>query len=301
MNLSKAESDQRNRKLRCRNLLSPKSTSWPLCRSFLSIFHSAWTLGLLQRQNTWIDGTQGKGRRLCRLLTKDLNLFQVDDFFLELQLVLLSDHLGAEVPMIIGGDLNSQPQSSLYEHFSTGLALWVTKILQIMRSTSWLHIDFSMGCTCVRRMDCLDVSHPSLTTWIILYVYYTIYETILTALLLLLWWRFRIRIYCSAESLRKEKQMKLITLNGIRTTWHWSHSFRSYHALHKFLQPCLLQAMNIAPKKCNWPSPWRPCSFLYTIGPPDVIGCCFSFGIIRGICNQCGVHFAYTSQRSTYA
>ena len=39
---------------------------------------------------------------------------------------------------------------------------------------------------------------------------------------------------------------------------------------------------------------------LYTIGPPDIIGRRYSFGIIRGICNQRGVHFAYTSQRSTY-
>ena len=52
-----------------------------------------------------------------------VELFQLNEFSQELELVLLSHRLGARVPAIIGGDLNLQPPSSVYEHFSTGLVL----------------------------------------------------------------------------------------------------------------------------------------------------------------------------------
>ena len=52
-----------------------------------------------------------------------VKLFQVNGVSQELELVLLFHRLGSRVPMIIGGDLNLQPQSSVYEPFSTGLVL----------------------------------------------------------------------------------------------------------------------------------------------------------------------------------
>ena len=60
---------------------------------------------------------------------KDVKVFQVHAFLQKLELFLLSHRLGAEVPVIIGDDLNSQPQSSVYELFSTGIVLCVTKTL----------------------------------------------------------------------------------------------------------------------------------------------------------------------------
>ena len=41
-------------------------------------------------------------------------------------------------------------------------------------------------------------------------------------------------------------------------------------------------------------------SLIYTIRPSDKTACRYSFGIIRSICNQPGMHFACTIQRSTY-
>ena len=94
--------------------------------------------------------------------------------------------------------------------------------------------------------------------------------------------------------------MELLTLNGVRTTWHWSQSFRSYHASHKFFQLLFFKLPSLLPQKCKCISPCPPCSLLYAIRPSHIIDSCYSFAIIRGICNQYGVHFAYTSQRSTY-
>ena len=88
--------------------------------------------------------------------------------------------------------------------------------------------------------------------------------------------------------------MEFLIFNAVRSTSHKSQSFRSYDALYKFLQPRLLQAALIASTKCDCTLSCCPYSLLYTIGPPDIIGCRYSFGIIRGICNQRGVYFAYT-------
>lgn len=48
----------------------------------------------------------------------DVKLFQVDAFLQELE--LQCSRLGADVPIIIGGDFNSEPVSSVYELLSTG-------------------------------------------------------------------------------------------------------------------------------------------------------------------------------------
>lgn len=48
----------------------------------------------------------------------DVKLFQIDAFLQELE--LQSQRIGADVPIIIGGDFNSEPESSVYELLSTG-------------------------------------------------------------------------------------------------------------------------------------------------------------------------------------
>jgi CCR4-NOT transcription complex subunit 6 len=48
----------------------------------------------------------------------DVKLFQVDAFLQELE--MQAQRLGAEVPIIVGGDFNSEPGSSVYELMSTG-------------------------------------------------------------------------------------------------------------------------------------------------------------------------------------
>ena len=95
-------------------------------------------------------------------------------------------------------------------------------------TASVLHVHFSMSCTCVRHMDFLHVSHPSRTTPIVSFEYCTIYGTLLTALLLLVWCRLWIRMYCSAESLTKEQQIQFLTLNGAHTTCYSSNKDRRH-------------------------------------------------------------------------
>jgi len=52
----------------------------------------------------------------------DVKLFQADVFLNELELVLQKHHLDARsVPIIIGGDFNSEPNSSVYELISNGI------------------------------------------------------------------------------------------------------------------------------------------------------------------------------------
>lgn len=51
----------------------------------------------------------------------DVKLFQVDAFLQELEVVLQKHRLGPDVPIIIGGDFNSEPMSSVYEYLTTGL------------------------------------------------------------------------------------------------------------------------------------------------------------------------------------
>lgn len=48
----------------------------------------------------------------------DVKLFQVDAFLQELE--MMSQRVGADTPVIIGGDFNSEPNSSVYELMSTG-------------------------------------------------------------------------------------------------------------------------------------------------------------------------------------
>lgn len=50
----------------------------------------------------------------------DVKLFQVDVFMQELELLIQSRRLGADVPVIVAGDFNSEPISSVYELLSTG-------------------------------------------------------------------------------------------------------------------------------------------------------------------------------------
>lgn len=50
----------------------------------------------------------------------DVKLFEVDIFMQELELVIQQRMLGADVPIIIAGDFNSEPISSVYEFLSTG-------------------------------------------------------------------------------------------------------------------------------------------------------------------------------------
>lgn len=50
----------------------------------------------------------------------DVKLFQVDVFLSELELVLQKHRLGPDVPVVIGGDFNSEPMSSVYEYITTG-------------------------------------------------------------------------------------------------------------------------------------------------------------------------------------
>lgn len=50
----------------------------------------------------------------------DVKLFQVDVFMQELELLISSRRLGPDVPIILGGDFNSEPVSSVYELISTG-------------------------------------------------------------------------------------------------------------------------------------------------------------------------------------
>ena len=76
--------------------------------------------------------------------------------------------------------------------------------------------------------------------------------------------------------------------------------FSSYLELYKFLRPRLLQDALIPCTKCDCTLSCCLCSLLYTIHPPDKSACRNSFFIIRGICNQPGVHFACKIKRSTY-
>lgn len=50
----------------------------------------------------------------------DVKLFQVDAFMQELELLIQSRQLGADVPLILAGDFNSEPISSVYELISSG-------------------------------------------------------------------------------------------------------------------------------------------------------------------------------------
>lgn len=50
----------------------------------------------------------------------DVKLFQVDAFMQELDALIQSRRLGSDVPIIMGGDFNSEPLSSVYELISTG-------------------------------------------------------------------------------------------------------------------------------------------------------------------------------------
>lgn len=50
----------------------------------------------------------------------DVKLFQVDAFMNELEVVIHNRRLGPDVPIIVGGDFNSEPVSSVYEFLSTG-------------------------------------------------------------------------------------------------------------------------------------------------------------------------------------
>lgn len=50
----------------------------------------------------------------------DVKLFQVDAFMQELEMLIQTRRLGADVPIIMGGDFNSEPGSSVYELISTG-------------------------------------------------------------------------------------------------------------------------------------------------------------------------------------
>lgn len=52
----------------------------------------------------------------------DVKLFQVDVFLQEIELVVQAHQLTVDVPIIIGGDFNSEPLSSVYELLSTGVA-----------------------------------------------------------------------------------------------------------------------------------------------------------------------------------
>lgn len=51
----------------------------------------------------------------------DVKLFQVDAFLQELEVVLQKHRLAPDVPIIIGGDFNSEPMSSVYEYLTTGI------------------------------------------------------------------------------------------------------------------------------------------------------------------------------------
>lgn len=50
----------------------------------------------------------------------DVKLFQIDVFMQELEILIQSRRLGADVPLILAGDFNSEPISSVYELLSTG-------------------------------------------------------------------------------------------------------------------------------------------------------------------------------------
>ncbi len=50
----------------------------------------------------------------------DVKLFQVDAFLHELEVVLQTHRLGHDVPIVIGGDFNSEPMSSVYELMTAG-------------------------------------------------------------------------------------------------------------------------------------------------------------------------------------
>lgn len=50
----------------------------------------------------------------------DVKLFQVDVFMQELEMLMQSRRLGSDVPVIVAGDFNSEPMSSVYELLSTG-------------------------------------------------------------------------------------------------------------------------------------------------------------------------------------
>ncbi|CAN8069288.1 unnamed protein product [Agarophyton chilense] len=50
----------------------------------------------------------------------DVKIFQIDAFMHELEMLIHNRRLPAHVPLIIAGDLNSEPVSSVYEFLSTG-------------------------------------------------------------------------------------------------------------------------------------------------------------------------------------
>lgn len=50
----------------------------------------------------------------------DVKIFQIDAFMHELEMLIHNRRLGADVPVIVAGDFNSQPVSSVYEFLSTG-------------------------------------------------------------------------------------------------------------------------------------------------------------------------------------
>lgn len=50
----------------------------------------------------------------------DVKLFQIDVFMQELEVLIQSRRLGPDVPLILAGDFNSEPVSSVYELISTG-------------------------------------------------------------------------------------------------------------------------------------------------------------------------------------
>ena len=50
----------------------------------------------------------------------DVKLYQVDAFMQELEMLIQSRRLGSDVPVLVCGDFNSQPGSSVYDFLSTG-------------------------------------------------------------------------------------------------------------------------------------------------------------------------------------
>lgn len=50
----------------------------------------------------------------------DVKLFQMDAFMQELELLIQTRQLGSDVPIVLAGDFNSEPVSSVYELVSTG-------------------------------------------------------------------------------------------------------------------------------------------------------------------------------------
>lgn len=117
----------------------------------------------------------------------DVKLFQIDAFMQELEMLIQARQLGSDVPIILAGDFNSEPVSSVYELISTG-ACTLTKndvsedslLLQSCRMQHNLHLRSSYS---------LTGSEPSFTNYthnfvgVLDYIWYGVDSIVPTAVM----------------------------------------------------------------------------------------------------------------------